>query len=306
MNKGEKRKKSSLLLRKERKGYWFILPWFVGFVLFFMKPLVEAVIMSLQSFDRMTLERAFIGFDNFVFAFRSDAQFPRLLWNSLISNLLRLPFILIFSYFVALLLKKPFKGSFLVKSIFFLTVIMSSDMYIRMQVQTYTSVYWATQTLAADAGTLFQTVELLSIREYLLTAGLPYYLVDFLQDGINNISNIMIYSGIQIFIFLAGIHSIPDSMYEAAHIEGASAWESFWKITFPLTTPVILVCVVYSIIDCFSMYVDTTLQYIYRMGFELFNYGYSSALALIYFGIVGILLIFVFLFMRRRVFYFNV
>ena len=85
-------------------------------------------------------------------------------------------------------------------------------------------------------------------------------------------------------------------------MEGANAWVSFWKITLPLTTPVLLVNVVYIIVDSFSSYLNPTLNYIYDQGIQKFNIGYASALSWIYFLIVGLFLALVVWLVGRKVY----
>lgn len=111
-------------------------------------------------------------------------------------------------------------------------------------------------------------------------------------------------SGIQIFIFLAGLNSISPTLYEAAQIESATAWESFWKITFPMILPMILVNAVYSIIDSFTSINNKVMTYVYDMAFTNREFGLSSAMCWLYFLCLGILVGLVALVISRRIHYY--
>ena len=113
----------------------------------------------------------------------------------------------------------------------------------------------------------------------------------------------MIRSGVQIFIFLAALHSIPGSMYEAAEMEGCTAWESFWLITFPMTGPIILVNGIYTVVDSFGSYLNPVIDYINDVAFRLFEFGYSSALSWIYFLCIAVIIALIYLLFRKKLFY---
>ena len=92
-------------------------------------------------------------------------------------------------------------------------------------------------------------------------------------------------AGIQIIVFLSGLQAISPSMYEAAEVEGCSAWESFWKITFPMVSPLLLVNCVYTIIDFFMKNDNTVMEHIYQVTYRDFEFGFSSAMSWIYFAV---------------------
>jgi ABC-type sugar transport system permease subunit len=249
------------------------------------------------------LKLSFIGLKNFRDAFFADAEFPILLTNAIIDSLQNVPLILIFSFFIAMMIRKKFKGDFIIKSIFFVTVILYSDVYLIMQAETKAVANANIQNVISDSGSFFTTMDSFSISKYLVAFGINPSWVGFVDKAISNISTITLRSGIQIFIFLAGLHSIPNSMYEASNIEGATAWENIWKITLPLMTPVILVNLIYTIVDSFETLINPLLQYIYKQAFGAYNFGYSAALSIIYFSIILAILAMVTLFMRKKTYY---
>ncbi len=121
---------------------------------------------------------------------------------------------------------------------------------------------------------------------------------------INQVYNIAIASGIQIIMFLSALQTISPSMFEAAKIEGCTAWESFWKITFPMVSSMILVNVVYTVIDFFLKTDNTVMTKISEEVTKL-NYGVSSAMAWVYFLCVIIILGIISLIISKRVYYYE-
>jgi ABC-type sugar transport system permease subunit len=139
-------------------------------------------------------------------------------------------------------------------------------------------------------------------QAFLLEAGLSQSIVGFLSDTVNQIFQVISYSGVQILIFLAGIQSIPSHLYEAAKIEGANAYESFWKITMPMVSPHILTVGIYTIVDGFVRAPITTLILDLK---DNLLYGYSASMAWIYFVIVMLIIGLFLALMNRVVFYYD-
>ena len=103
---------------------------------------------------------------------------------------------------------------------------------------------------------------------------------------IDAIYDIIMASGIQIIVFLTGLQSISPSLYEAADVEGCSAWESFWKITFPMVSPLLLVNCIYTIIDFFMKNDNTVMEHINTVMYGTqMDFGAASAESWIYFGV---------------------
>ena len=122
-------------------------------------------------------------------------------------------------------------------------------------------------------------------------------------QAINEVPLIIRSSGIQILIFLAALQSIPKSLYEAAHMEGATGWEAFWKITFPLVSPLLLVNVVYTIVDSFTAADNALLELIQNSAWSGSGFGVSTAMSWIYFAAVLAILAVTIILLGRRVHY---
>ena len=297
-----KRTKLTLMQKRGLLGYVYCAPWIIGFLLFFLTPVVKTAIYSFHTFDKVTLDATFVGFLNFSHAFTGDGRFPQELVASLI-KMVDVPLILIFSYFVALLLRNKFRGIGAVKTIFFLTVILSSDLFLRMQSSIGDVNNAQMNASLAESQELFSALQAADLSKYFTSLGIDPVWMNYINDAISNIFFIMIRSGVQIFIFLAALHSIPSSMYEAANMEGSTAWENFWIITFPMTGPIILVNCIYTIVDSFGSFLNPVVEYINSVAFSRFEFGYSSALSWIYFLCITVIIGVIYLLFRKKIFY---
>ena len=271
--------------RKAIAGYLFILPFIIGFLAFMVKPFFQSLYMSLCDVqvgpDGFT--NVYIGIKNFVEAFTVDLTFTRLLTEELSRMLINVPAIIVFSFFAALLLNQEFKGRAFVRGVFFLPVILSSgvilgveyDNPIMAQMRDVIELEGATGVSITD-----------TIKEVLNVSGVGNSVFKVVFDIIDGIYDVVLASGIQIIIFLSGLQTISKSMYEAASIEGCTSWESLWKITFPMISPLLLVNLVYTIVD-FCMRTDNqVIKKIQEIMLAKLSYGPASAMAWIYFGIV--------------------
>lgn len=296
--------KLTLKQRESRNGWLYILPWLIGMLVFFLPALATTVVYCVSDVEVATGQTTFIGGANFYRAFQQDATYPQLLLENLLNNLKNVPLILIFSYFAALLLRKPFKGSAVVKGIFFLTVILSSDVFLTMTAELDYLQTAQSSNVLENAGMLFLKMNGNSFTSYLAELGVNASWIEYITDAVKSVASIFNQSGVQVFIFLAGLSAIPDSMYEAAHMEGATQWEAFWKITFPMTVSIIIVNFVYTLVDSFSSRMSSMIRYIDKIGFSGENYGYGSAMMVIYFGFFAVIMVAVLLLTRKRVFYY--
>ena len=147
---------------------------------------------------------------------------------------------------------------------------------------------------------MFQNLE---IAKLLLRSGVNFQIVEYFLGAVDRIYQIITASGVQILIFLAGLQSISGSLYEASKIEGATGYESFWKITFPMISPLILTNVIYSIID--NLLNGPTTAQIRDTAFKSFQFGLSASMAWIYFVVISIILWVFTLLISKRVFYYD-
>ena len=127
-------------------------------------------------------------------------------------------------------------------------------------------------------------------------------IVNMISAVISDVFNLTWKSGLQIVLFIAGLQSVSGQLYEAADVEGASAWEKFWKITFPMVMPILIVNLIYTIIDNFTDYGNSVMNYITSIGRDL-DFSYSSALSWIYFIMIGTVIGIVYAIVNKRVTY---
>ncbi|MFC0392972.1 carbohydrate ABC transporter permease [Paenibacillus mendelii] len=198
--------------------------------------------------------------------------------------LIQVPLILIFAMFCALLLNKPMRGRLFFRGVYFLPVIVASG----------NSLKRLTEQGAATLP-IFKQYDLYTI----MLNYIPEQLLTPLLTMMDSLMIVMWGSGVQIIIFMAGLQSIPVSLYEAAKCDGATPWEVFWKITFPMMMPMILVSTLFTIVDSFTKVDNQMIKYNWTLMFNKLSFGYASAIGWIYFAFV-FLVIFIVLFMFRN------
>ncbi len=279
--------------KKKIYGFLFITPWLLGFLLFFVVPFVQSCLYAFQ--DLKTTPQGmvgeWIGTYNFSYALFRDTDFLIQCANSL-KDLVTVPLILVYSICFALLLKKEYFGRTTMRAIAFLPVIIGSGVLMDiMKTDVFSSGVKGAETVYLFSGG--------GLTGLFTSMGLPPDIIGFINNIISKIFDLTWRSGVQILLFLAGLHNIPSYVYEAAEIEGANALEQFFKITLPMLTPMILLNIVYSVIDIFSDFGNTIIQMIYNMAFSNVRFGYSSALSILYFTMIAVVLIIVYLAMKR-------
>lgn len=288
------KRKPNISLNKQHDmfGLVFMIPWFIGFLLFFLYPFIHSVFLSFQKVDFISgggYKTTFIGVQNYMDAFVKDENFIRNVAESLLDLLINVPVCLVFSFFAAVLLNQKFHGNFIAKTVFFLPVILGTGVFLTVQQSTADVSSMALNSAMDEGMSAMQGLQSMNIVKILQDIGIPANLTDYITKPVDRIYSIITMSSVQIFLFLTGLKSISPSLYEAAYVEGASGWVTFWKITFPMVTPIIVVNVVYSLIDNFTMSTNTTMTYIYEMAFGQFNYGLSSAMSWVYCTILTVI-----------------
>jgi len=193
--------------------------------------------------------------------------------------LTQVPATIIISFFMALILNQSFKGRTFVRAIFFLPVILSSGVLVGLEYNN--SLLAGMQDYIKENTNSAQITA--TLESILSTTGFGNKYLEMVYSIVNSIYDVVIASGIQIIIFLSGLQTIPKSMFEAATIEGCTAWESFWKITLPMVSSVILVNVIYTIVDFFTKSNSQVMTKISDTMIQRMDYGFSSAMAWVYF-----------------------
>ena len=296
-----KKKWRGLAFRNARNGYLFILPFLLGFVLFMFNPLLNSLRMSFSniSFNEQGFVMDFVGTANYQKAFLIDPEFNRFLTEELLKIAANVPFIIILSFFVALLLNQKFKFRGLARSIFFLPVILSSGVIVGLEYNN-SLLNSVKDVILEDANTTRLTE---ALKELLLGSYSNTGAVRFVLKAVDGIYDVTMACGIQILVFLSGLQSISSSMYEAAKIEGATAWESFWKITLPMISSLILVNIVYSISDTCIRSDSDMLEKLRTTMVQQMDFGLSSAMSWAYFAAIMAVVLIVVGVLSKVVFY---
>ncbi len=282
--KKQKKTLAGLQKRKAIGGYIFISPFILGFLIFMVKPLLQSLYMSFcdVKIAAGVINPVWYKLEQYKFALTVDPNFNRLLVEEFTRMLTNSLAIMVFSFFVALILNQEFKGRALVRAIFFLPVILSSGVILGLE--TNNSLMAQLQVNIKEAASGISITE--TVETILRTAGVGVRAFEEVFKLIDGIYDVAIASGIQIIIFLSGLQTISASMYEAADIEGCTAWESLWKITFPMISSMFLVNWVYTIIDFCMRSDNQVIDRINTVMITEINYGLASAMSWIYFAIV--------------------
>lgn len=300
-----KRKRMTLSQKRSAWAYFFLSPWLLGVICVFAFPLILSISFS---FSKVTVDNGyalqFVGWENYRYALFGDENFLQYFATTVGDMLYEVPIILVYSFLIAVLLKEKFPGVTIYKFIFFLPVILSSDLFFSL-LNNFGSTSSSSLDAAMSGANATGILQSLNLEEYLTDLGLSKEFVEMLTGPVDKVYEIVTCSGIQIFIFLAGIYSIPPDLYEAAHVEGANAWEKFWMITFPMVMPMILVNVIYSIVDTFVSESNLVMEYVYQLSFRHFDFGLASAICWIYFAVIAAILAIVFAIISKRTFYYT-
>ena len=305
----KRRKVVSLDKKKARGGWFFVLPFVIGFVFLYLPILIRSVEYS---FSMITPDRGqgylltHVGFENYSDALFSDAEFIKTLTGSIQQLVFDVPAIVIFSLFMAIILNQKMIGRAVFRAIFFIPVILTTGLIDQIDQSNAAMAYMSSGSIdtgvASGSGDIISAMD---ITNLLGNMAVGTELVEYVVGIVNNIYNIVNRSGVQMLIFLSGLQSISPSIYESCKMDGASGWETFWKITFPMISPMILVNAVYTVIDSFTSESNAVMRYIknvYSTG-TVRPRELSSAMSWIYFLMVLLLIGFVALVASAFVFY---
>jgi multiple sugar transport system permease protein len=279
--------------QQDAPGYLFLLPWFIGFFGLTIGPIISSLYLSFTHFDLLTAPR-WAGLDNYVRMFTNDPKFAASMRVTMFFVIFSVPLKLAFALGVALLLNRGMRGLPLYRALFYLPSLLGASVAI--------AILWR-QIFAGD-GLVNKFLALFGIVGPSWISNPNYSLWTLIVLAIWQFGSPMI-------IFLAGLRQIPQDMYEAASLDGASKWRQFWKITLPLLTPVMFFNAIIQTIEAFKSFtpafiisggtgnpINSTLfytLYLYQEAFGFFRMGYASALAWVLLALVALFTAFSFL-----------
>ena len=291
----------SRIWQKDAPGYLFLLPWLIGFLGLTIGPMVTSLYLSFTHFDLLTAPR-WAGADNYIRMFTNDPKFWASMRVTMFFVIFSVPLKLAFALAVAMLLNRGIRGLPLYRALFYLPSLLGASVAI--------AILWR-QIFAGD-GLINKLLAMVGIIGPSWISNPNYSLWTLIVLSIWQFGSPMI-------IFLAGLRQIPQDMYEAASLDGASKWRQFVKITLPLLTPVVFFNAIIQTIEAFKSFtpafiisggtggpINSTLfytLYLYQEAFGFFRMGYASALAWILLVIIALFTAFSFLSARYWVHY---
>ena len=280
--------------KKQMYGRMFILPWEIGFVLFFLQPLVQSLVFVFSevtvNFDEGIFVTKFNGLHNIRYFLYEDTAYVEYLVDSLTSFVYTIPLVVALSLIVGVLLNQKFKGRIVFRSIFFLPVIIATGV-----VMTYLAGDNTAQEMRGGSNNGIDISNILQSMN--LSANVTSTLLGF----INQIFDLFWKCGVQIVLFISGLQSIPEQLYEVCRVEGANKWEEFWYVTFPMLSGTTMLVMVFTAIETF---IDPTNTLVAR-GFKALNdsaWSDGSTVLWLYFAVVGLILALVVLLVQKKIF----
>ena len=314
----KKAKAKSLDKAKARAGWFFVLPFVLIFFLIYVPVIVDSLTYSFNTIYPLSgggFVLDYVGWDNYYDALFVDANFVTTLTSGVKQLVLEVPAIVVFSLFMAVLLNQKMVGRTLFRAIFFIPVILSTGLIDDIDMSNSFANYAAGGTVGMEEGAeaageaVQQSNGILSamdLQGLFSTMKVGTELVEYVVGIVNDIYNLVNRSGVQMLIFLSGLQSISPAIYESCTIDGATTWETFWKITFPMISPMILVNAIYTVIDSFTSSSNKVMSYIGQVYEGVTTTGgdvLATAMYWIYFSIVILIIAVVAAVMSAYVFY---
>ncbi|MBO4468712.1 MAG: sugar ABC transporter permease [Clostridia bacterium] len=278
-----KKKTGGLEAKRRKYGFYFTLPWLIGIVIFFLTPLTQSIIYSFSKVKLTVtgLESNFSGFKNFSTLLLKDALFTENFKNGFLSFLYSFPLIMILSLILGILLNQKFKGRMFFRAVYFLPVIIASGVIIEMIFMTRTGDIASTGT---DESVRDGMISVSSIIGWF---GLPTNISDYINSVVSKIMDLVWNCGIQIVLWIAGLQAIPDSLYEVSKVEGATKWEEFWFITFPMLSRITILVAIFTAVEQITAKTDPVIKQSIVFS-QAQKYGEASAMLWMYFIAVGL------------------
>lgn len=298
-NKIAKSNLFSLRNKESLKGYIFLIPLIIGLVTFFIIPVVKSFLFSVSDVTSGKDGYSIIltGFGAYKDALTVHTSYRQTVISAIIDVALSTPLVILFSFFMASVLNQDFVGKTFFRVVLFLPVILivmnsyNNTLESSMMTSDYNS--------AVGTSTVSFTNQ---FSEWMISAGISEDIASTLTGLVDKIYEVIDLSAIQILIMLVGMQSISPSLYEAAMVEGATAWEKFWKITFPMISPLVFTCIIYTVIDSFTTNDNQVMELMSTTAFTDLKFSLASAMGWLYFLLIGIFLVIIERLFRRLIF----
>lgn len=280
----KKKKYRSIEDIKSRYGYMFISGWLIGFVVFFAIPVAQSIWFSLSdvTLGNNGVVTKYIGFSHYKYALLDSGAYTETLSTSLTSLLYQLPIILLISLVLALLLNQKFRGRSFFRALFFLPVIVATGIVIEI-------LFMTTGSMSDSSVNESLSANMFNVTDIMSFLSLPTTIAPYVEKAISNIFDLIWSSGIQTVLYIAGLQSVPASLYEASRVEGATKWEEFWFITFPSLSQVTLLVIIFTMVEQFTSNRNPIIHSMYTL-MKGGNYDETSAVLWFYFSLVAVIM----------------
>jgi oligogalacturonide transport system permease protein len=261
---------NKILNNKKVIPYIFVAPWIIGFLVFTIIPIFQSFIYS---FNQITVSatgivKTYVGFQNYSKVIFSDPTLVAAYINFAYTLIIYVSLVIVFSLIISLFLNAKVPGKPIFRMIFFLPVIIISGPVLNMM-------------LDNDIMTLSTFNQIANLE----TNGSA--VVGLIQTILEEFTFILWLTGVPVLIFLSGLQKLNGPVFEAAKIDGATGWESFWKITFPALKPMILINIVYTTMLVATLSINPIIKAIEENMLKVeTGIGYASSIAWIYFIII--------------------
>lgn len=271
---------------KSRYGWLFISTWLIGVVLFFAIPAIQSLIYSFSQVyfsdqsGSVQMTSDWVGLKNYIYIIGEHTEYLNWLTKSVTNFLYSMPIIVLLSMVLALLLNQKFRGRLFFRAVYFMPVIIATGVVINLINGMAGTDMTASSVNDTVSGGMFSVNDIMSVLD------LPAQVAEYVQKIIGDIFDLIWNSGIQTVLFLAGLQSIPSSLYEASKVEGATKWEEFWFITFPMLSNVTLLVIIYTMVETLVSNSNVMVSHIYSL-MKAAVYDTTSAMMWFYFLVIG-------------------
>ena len=292
LQNGRERKRKNKVIKKNLEGYFFIMPWIIGFLGFNLGPMLFSLIISFTDWKMLNIPK-FIGINNYKNMFLNDQIYKESLFITLKYVFFSVTLSLFVSLFLAVLLNSKLKGIYIFRTIFYIPSVVSGVAL---------SLVWV-WFLNGDFGILNYVLSFFNITGPDWLGDPKYALWSLIIMSVFGVGGTMV-------IFLAGLQNIPQYLYESAKIDGANRYQMFIKITIPLLSPTILFNLITMVIGAFRTFTQVYIitdgsggplnstmlyaLYLYKRAFTHMDMGYASAMAWVLFAVIMCLSLFIF------------
>lgn len=288
-SKSKKKFRLTLTTRNSLKGLVFVTPFIIGLIAFFIYPIFFSLRISVaESIKIIGMKLSGFTFQHYIKAFVVDVDFLPTFWSSVKETLTNFPLTIVLSLIISILLNRDIKARGFFRVVFFIPFLLGSGEVMQ-------------QILNQGVDRAVLNVNDGRLIPYNVLMYFGSTVMDVVQTVLSRLVTVLWGSGVQILLFLSGLQSISPSLYEAAKIDGATEWEMFWKITIPMISPMMLLCIVYTLVDSFTNIRNPLLGYIKTYGFANAEFSYGAALGWIYFAFVALLVAVVFGIMKKYI-----